>query len=155
MKHLTPAERARKWREEHTLACANCGRIMQIKGKGLCATCYNMEWRKTDKAKSIIKRNNEARNGRRKRNGKNIWGSNLWHALAELPCEICGWQEASRDIHHIYPRSAGGKSIAENMVTLCPNHHRLVHEGIISTAQIEEIVLGRSELQINDTIKQK
>jgi hypothetical protein len=32
------------------------------------------------------------------------------------------------DAHHIWPRSAGGPTVAANLVWLCPTAHRNVHE---------------------------
>jgi 5-methylcytosine-specific restriction endonuclease McrA len=42
-------------------------------------------------------------------------------------CSNCGWDEASCDIHHILPRSKGGKDADDNLAVLCPNCHRLAH----------------------------
>lgn len=40
-------------------------------------------------------------------------------------CSKCGWSLGTPDIHHI-----SGKSREHtNLVVLCPNHHRLAHEG--------------------------
>lgn len=35
------------------------------------------------------------------------------------------------DVHHLRSRAAGGTHDEENLVTLCPLHHRCVHEGIL------------------------
>lgn len=48
-------------------------------------------------------------------------------------CQLCGWE--SRDAHavdvceghHLQWLSRGGGDARDNMVLLCPNHHRLVH----------------------------
>ena len=137
MQPISPAERSKKWRDEHKAICSSCSKIRSIKGKGLCSTCYNREWRKSEYARSIIKKSNDERSTRRSKNGKTLWGSKLWHELASMPCAICGWNEASRDIHHITPRSKGGLSTKENLITLCPNHHRMVEEGLIDASKIE------------------
>jgi 5-methylcytosine-specific restriction endonuclease McrA len=42
-------------------------------------------------------------------------------------CEVCGWNEAPCDIHHIIPLSEGGSDVFENYICLCPNHHRIRH----------------------------
>lgn len=44
-------------------------------------------------------------------------------------CEICGWTEASCDVHHKTPRVNGGSHKHDNLIILCPNHHRMVEEG--------------------------
>lgn len=46
-------------------------------------------------------------------------------------CEKCGWNEANCDVHHRHPKSKGGLHTIENAIVLCPNHHRLVHRGLI------------------------
>lgn len=49
-------------------------------------------------------------------------------------CERCGWSEARCDVHHIIPKSAGGKNIVSNGRVLCPNHHRVMHESTLLVA---------------------
>lgn len=44
-------------------------------------------------------------------------------------CEQCGWDKARCDVHHRKPKSKGGLHTIANAVVLCPNCHRLVHEG--------------------------
>jgi hypothetical protein len=56
----------------------------------------------------------------------------LQRILGNLPCEICGWNECTRDIHHILPISKGGKNTLNNVIVLCPNHHRMAHNNLIS-----------------------
>lgn len=36
------------------------------------------------------------------------------------------------DLHHHQPRAAGGPHTLENVMTLCTQHHRLVHEGVLA-----------------------
>jgi hypothetical protein len=47
-------------------------------------------------------------------------------------CAICGWDEASNDVAHIVARKDGGTDTIDNIVMLCPNHHRLYDTGRIS-----------------------
>ena len=56
----------------------------------------------------------------------------LARILNHLPCEICGWNETTRDIHHIIPVSKGGKNTLDNVIVVCPNHHRMYHKHLIS-----------------------
>jgi len=51
-----------------------------------------------------------------------------------LVCDICGWWFPSRgvcrvsvDVHHIVPAGVGGSHDFENLILLCPNHHRIAH----------------------------
>lgn len=64
--------------------------------------------------------------------------------LALLPCEVCGWDKAARDSHHIIPVKDGGENTAKNIVTLCPNCHRLAGRNLISQEQLTKIVLLRT-----------
>ena len=41
-------------------------------------------------------------------------------------CQICGYNLIV-ERHHFIPRSQGGSNSPANKVTLCPNHHRLLH----------------------------
>lgn len=52
------------------------------------------------------------------------------------------------DVHHIHHWAAGGQTSAENLVTLCRRHHRLVHEGGYSIKRedgIGELVFRRPD----------
>lgn len=60
----------------------------------------------------------------------------LYNKLQHLPCQICGWKEATRDIHHIKPVSQGGTNIEENLIVVCPNHHRMIHSKLISETEL-------------------
>jgi DNA-directed RNA polymerase subunit M/transcription elongation factor TFIIS len=44
-------------------------------------------------------------------------------------CSSCGWREAIGDIHHIVPQKEGGTDEHNNLTYLCPNCHRLLHNG--------------------------
>lgn len=43
-------------------------------------------------------------------------------------CGRCGWDKATCDVHHIIPRSKGGKNTMNNAEVICPNCHRIHHE---------------------------
>lgn len=42
-------------------------------------------------------------------------------------CHECGWNAGNCEVHHIMPKSAGGKNTINNAVVLCPNCHSLKH----------------------------
>ncbi len=44
-------------------------------------------------------------------------------------CQRCGWSEARCDVHHKTPKSKGGLHTISNAIVLCPNCHRVHHEG--------------------------
>ena len=48
-----------------------------------------------------------------------------------LGCSQCGWDLGVCDIHHINGRKIDDADNHENLSLVCPNCHRLIHEGII------------------------
>ncbi len=40
-------------------------------------------------------------------------------------CKVCGYPIT--DMHHIVPKRYGGSDDADNLIALCPNHHRAFH----------------------------
>jgi hypothetical protein len=46
---------------------------------------------------------------------------------AQCGCAICGWHEATCDVHHIVPKKDGGTDDNINLIVVCPNHHRILH----------------------------
>lgn len=49
-------------------------------------------------------------------------------ARANLSCSICSWDKATGDIHHIVEISEGGTNDMNNLIYICPNCHRCVHQ---------------------------
>jgi 5-methylcytosine-specific restriction endonuclease McrA len=68
----------------------------------------------------------------------------LEQTIKEYPCEICQWQECSRDVHHIISVSEGGKSEINNLISLCPNHHRLADRKLLLQDYLFEIIKSRT-----------
>jgi hypothetical protein len=53
-------------------------------------------------------------------------------------CRVPGCRHATfLDVHHIVPRSQGGRNEADNLLTLCGAHHRAVHCGHLRIAKAE------------------
>lgn len=46
-------------------------------------------------------------------------------------CERCGWDAARCDVHHRQPKASGGLHTISNAIVLCPNCHRIEHEGAV------------------------
>lgn len=70
------------------------------------------------------------------------WKGGMWRFVQEqvrmrdgYRCLICGFDLAT-DIHHITPRHLDGTDEYSNLVTLCPNHHKLADKGIISVEHL-------------------
>ena len=51
-------------------------------------------------------------------------------------CIVCGFDIVT-NVHHIVPRSIGGKNQINNLVILCPNHHAMAHLNFIP---VEELI---------------
>jgi hypothetical protein len=51
-----------------------------------------------------------------------------WPTRPETPASSCTCDRFV-DVHHIQHWADGGKTSLDNLVLLCRNHHRLVHEG--------------------------
>ena len=56
-------------------------------------------------------------------------------------CQICGFDIAT-NLHHLEPNRP---STPMNMINLCPNHHAMVHKGIISKDALLEILKKEEE----------
>lgn len=59
-------------------------------------------------------------------------------------CEICHWNLSTCDLHHITPVAQGGKNTLENLICVCPNHHRMIHKHLISKDDLLKIVKTRT-----------
>ncbi|BDV43874.1 hypothetical protein GURASL_27970 [Geotalea uraniireducens] len=60
-----------------------------------------------------------------------------WHGEIKnrnIPCEICG-ENRSTDRCHIVPSKLGGTAEANNILVLCPTHHRLLDRFMLSKAE--------------------
>ncbi len=90
--------------------CKRCNQLKNHQGKGLCRNCYNKTFRY-----HIIKDANI-------RKWHNI-GFDEWKKITKS-CIICGFDMVV-ELHHI-DRDHNNNS-SQNMVGLCPNHHRMIH----------------------------
>lgn len=54
-------------------------------------------------------------------------------------CRLCGF-DLALNVHHIVPKAKGGSHDPSNLITLCPNHHALVHAGKVSTQQLLDVL---------------
>ena len=65
-----------------------------------------------------------------------------WHIgvirRRNMPCEICG-ENRSTDRCHIVPNSLGGPAQNDNLLILCPTHHRLFDRHMLSRAELAQI----------------
>jgi predicted HNH restriction endonuclease len=83
----------------------------------------------------------EGTRGKFKRNPENIFKlssrtvSKIIRRLG-LGCSRCGWKEAYGDLHHIKGRKIPDANNHKNVTYLCPNCHRLFHEGKIGEKDV-------------------
>jgi len=78
-----------------------------------------------------------------------------------LKCRICGWSLPQKTIydngiiskmggcemHHITPVSEGGGDGRENLILLCPNHHKEADYGIITRDELSSLVISQDEIE--------
>lgn len=67
---------------------------------------------------------------------------------ANLKCALCDWNKAYGDIHHIIELNQGGSNDMSNLIYLCPNCHRCVHQ--LGDAYVSKDVLFT--LSLSNTI---
>lgn len=90
--------------------CKRCGRMIKIHAKGLCPGCYNFIFH-LDKAK--------AQNYRKK------FGLDYEsYKNKTKQCVICGFDKIV-ELHHLDGNNQNNSS--ENLIGLCPNHHKMIH----------------------------
>ena len=68
----------------------------------------------------------------------------LYKVFENTPCEICGWNKSSRDLHHIVEVANNGTNELNNIVCVCPNCHRMIHNNLISKDDLLEITKIRT-----------
>jgi len=123
----------REWQRLTTLArgnqrvevqCAHCGRKLY-------------KWSSQVKEKNYCNRHCLAAANPKVANLNGHWKGGKWKFIKEqallrdeYKCVICGFDFAVH-VHHITPLTKGGTNEFSNLITLCPNHHSMVHAGAI------------------------
>lgn len=98
--------------------CENCGSNFKSKAikKGRkihCSECKRIVPQNIRNAKSIKNYSKRTQHKILKR--------------AKAKCILCGWGEATCDIHHIIEKHKGGTDESNNLIIVCPNCHRIIH----------------------------
>ena len=110
------------------LICIHCGAqfISAYKFREYCSTSCKLKHYRFRKRPDKLRQSTEIK------------------CLQSLPCEICGWKEATRDIHHIINVKDNGTDDLSNLVALCPNHHRMAHRKLLSQDDLLKIAQSRT-----------
>ena len=101
--------------------CIKCGKEIEVsihinKSKIICNECSELKKQKRPHYKNV----------------KNLFDCSKRTISkiikrANIKCALCGWNEASCDIHHIIPKKYGGTDSHDNLIIVCPNCHRKIH----------------------------
>jgi len=91
--------------------CPKCNRQLPIHAKGLCGGCYNTEFH-LQKYKDL--------NYKKYHNIE----PELYKKITKH-CILCGFDKVV-DLHHLDKDRKNNSE--ENMIGLCPNHHRMIHD---------------------------
>lgn len=58
-------------------------------------------------------------------------------------CEYCGKKNCYTNTHHIKSKGSGGNDTKDNLIELCGDCHRKVHDGIIAKEELLKIIKRR------------
>ena len=118
--------------------CSHKNIIRPMK-KCTCIYCNNIFESKSTKAK-YCSSTCKSKHYRQLMSTEQAGTRKLQNILLTFSCENCKWQEGPRDVHHILPVSEGGKNELSNLITLCPNCHRLAHRNLFSKDKLIQLV---------------
>jgi hypothetical protein len=121
--------------------CAICGKVIEHPGNRT-KYCSEQCCRKAEAKKQIKVISYRA-------SRRQLIAHNVYRAYGHK-CAICQWQASENlvrvngryqyshgnEIHHITPVSEGGTDEDDNIILLCPNHHKLAGMGLISREEL-------------------
>lgn len=129
-----------------TKVCKECGKVFTAErgNRKYCSETCSRLWN----AKQSYTLNPEKI---KKRNAKN----SIYYPLIALyggKCALCGWRATAElvtvkgrtqyaygnELHHIDAVEDGGETTAENLILLCPNHHKQANLGLISKEELRQ-----------------
>ena len=111
--------------------CKRCKRKMPMKAKGFCGGCYNFVFH-LDYAKN-----------KNYQKYHNI-SPELYREITKF-CAVCGFDKVV-DLHHLDENRKNNSR--ENLVGLCPNHHKMFHDQRYRDEIISQIKNKKEELTL-------
>lgn len=130
--------------------CAYCGREIPEERK----TCNRVKYcsvqcmRKANRYKT--KRQKQYTKERAKE--RNRYYSDMLFRY-DCKCAVCGWsiptgKSFGLEIHHIVPVCEGGASDFDNLIVLCPNHHKAAHAGILDEKTLKAFQISDDDAAV-------
>lgn len=129
-----------KWRSLGL--CTRCGQSPQSDGRATCKDCREAvkerqsQRRIAAESQGLCMRccNRPRVDGGRDCRDCSTEGRGRGYRQHAGPCVLCGFEFS--DIHHIDEDHSNNAQ--SNLVSLCPNHHRLVHRGLIDSDELRK-----------------
>ena len=121
--------------------CLYCGEVFQYKRSDQKTCGSECSQKYQDKLR------NSRKNGRPKEFARRYSLTIEDYLLLIKECDVCSFDKCI-NIHHIVPKSEGGRDSIENYLPLCPNCHKLIHSGY-SLDEIREHYCERGIITID------
>lgn len=116
---------------KHTVACAHCGAEIRLYPSQIHQYNYCNRFCQSQHHGALFNGVNSAN----WKGGNRQYYQEQARIRDNHRCAVCGFDLAT-DVHHITPLSEGGADEFSNLITLCPNHHRLAHLNIINVEHL-------------------
>jgi len=130
---------------EKSTSCAICGKLFSFYPSVQIGKYCSLQCKHEGQRRLLLKRYE----GKQKfATGENYSSTNSFRASVARhfrvvhldKCAICGWDQTPNDICHIISSKEGGKDVLDNVVILCPNHHRMYDLGLMQREYIISLV---------------
>lgn len=125
------------------LKCEACG------GDCKPRPAYQVRWLKKRGGRAACSRKCVHRLNTGSGNGKAHPKGPRWQTVKSLivaergdKCQLCGWDRAPNDLCHVVDRADGGSDDPSNLILLCPNHHRLFDQLLLTKVELMQIGIG-------------
>jgi len=115
-----------------TVVCQHCGKeflaaASRAERRKYCSReCFNRNKRQT----MAYEGNPNYRHGRNQSSARYVARAHYAQA-----CIVCGFDVVVQ-VHHIVPKAQGGQNDPANLAVLCPNHHAMVEQSLLSQGEL-------------------